>query len=433
MPGLTALAVRAAKHPGGHDRPIRLADGSGLYLQVTPNGARSWVFRYVANGRERYMGLGSAELVSLAEARRLALACRRTLAEGRDPIEEHRAERRRRAPADRTFTAAARALLEAKRSGWHNPKHAAQWANTLEVHAFPVLGPLPVDRIETEHVLAVLRPLWERTPETAQRLRQRIEAVLDYARAHGWIPPGRANPARWKGHLAALLPPPRRVKAVRHHPALPWQQMPAFWAALATRPGIAAAALRFAILTAARSGEVRVATWAEIDLEAAIWTVPAARTKARRTHRVPLAPEALALLEAMQPLARGPGSLVFPGAVAGRPLSDMSLSAVTRGMSFDGLAPGEPPRWRDPEGRAVVPHGFRATFKDWARAHGWPDHLSELALAHADKDKVRAAYARADLLEGRRPLMEAWVDYCLGRRGAVAHLAEARAQRRKRA
>ena len=414
MPKLTAAAVRAAKHPGSHGRPIRIADGDGLYMQITFAGARSWIFRYTIAGRERWAGLGSAELVSLAEARRLALECRRALAAGRDPIEERRAERRRRAPADRSFAAAARALLEAKRPGWRNPKHAAQWARTLEAYAFPVLGDLPVERIGTEQVLEVLRPIWTRVPETAQRLRQRIEAVLDWAVAHGWLPPGTPNPARWRGHLAALLPPPRRVKAVRHHPALPWPRMPAFWRALAERPGIAAAALRFAILTAARSGEVRLATWAEFDLEAAVWTVPADRMKARRTHRVPLAPEALAILETMRPLARGPGSLVFPGAVNGRPLSDMALSAVVRAMCFDGLEPGEPPRWRDPEGRAAVPHGVRATFKDWSRAHGWPDHLSEAALAHVDKDKVRAAYARGDLLEERRPMMAAWAKFVTG-------------------
>jgi integrase len=420
MPKLTVAAVRAARHPGTHGRPVRIPDGNGLYLQITPGGSRSWVFRYVRHGRERHMGLGAADLVSLAEARRLATEARRLLADGRDPIEERRAERRRRAAPDLTFAAAARALLAAKRSGWRNAKHAAQWAGTLETYAFPGLGALAVEKVETAHVLEVLRPVWTRAPETAQRLRQRIEAVLDFATAHGWLPSGAPNPARWRGHLAALLPPPRKVKPVRHHPALPWAHVPAFWAALAERPGIAAAALRFAILTAQRSGAVRLATWAELDLDAAIWTIPAAHMKAGRSHRAPLQPAALAIVEAMRPFARGPGSLVFPGAVRGQPLSDMSLSAVVRGMSSDGLAPGEPPRWRDPEGRAIVPHGFRSTFRDWTRASGWPDHLGELALAHADKDKVRAAYARGDLLEERRPMMAAWAAFVAG--GAVAGL-----------
>jgi integrase len=264
-----------------------------------------------------------------------------------------------------------------------------------------------VAEIGTEDVLRVLRPLWRRVPETASRLRQRVEAVLDAARVRGWR--GGENPARWEGHLANELPPPRKVRRVRHRPALPWQRIGAFMAALAEREGTAALALRFAILTASRTGEVRGMRWAEVDLEAAVWMVPGERMKAGSTHRVPLGPAALAVLEAVRPLAKGPQSLVFPGARAGRPLSDMAVSEVVRRMNGGG-AEGEPrPRWRDHEGRAVVPHGFRSTFRDWAgetRPEG--REVVERALAHTVRDKAEAAYARSDLLEKRRPLMEAW-------------------------
>lgn len=265
--------------------------------------------------------------------------------------------------------------------------------------------------MDTDAVLRVLRPLWQRVPETASRLRQRIEAVLDAARVKGWR--AGENPARWKGHLDALLPPPRKVLPVRHHPALPWPQMPAFLAALAAREGVAALALRFAILTAARTGEVRGMTWREVDLEARVWTVPAARMKAGRPHRVPLSAAALAVLDAVRPLAPAPDAYVFPGGRAGRPLSDMALSMLVRGLCCDGLAEGEPPRWRDAEGRPVVPHGFRSTFRDWAgetRPEG--REVVERALAHTIRDKAEAAYARSDLLERRRPLMEAWGAFC---------------------
>lgn len=441
--GLTAAGLRAklaalAKNPPSS--PVRIGDGGGLHLLVKPGQpGGAWVLRYSFGGRRRDMGLGPYPEVGLAEAREAAEAARRRLRAGADPLaarEAERAEQARMAAAAKakavTFREAAAAAAEAKRDGWSNPKHAAQWLATLEQHAFPKIGSMPVAEVGTDDVLRVLRPIWSKIPETASRVRQRIEAVLDTARIRGWRQ-GSDNPARWRGHLAEELPPPRRVKRVEHRPALPWQEMPAFMAELAKVEGMGAAALRFAILTAARTGEVRGMTWGEVDMEAALWTVPAARMKARRAHRVPLSAAALDVLRAVRPESPRRDALVFPGA-NGAMLSDMTVSAVIRRMNeaAAGDDPDAPPRWRDHEGRAVVPHGFRSTFRDWAgetRPEG--RDVVERALAHTIKDKAEAAYARSDLLEKRRPLMEAWAKWCERPAGGaeVRHLA---AERRRR-
>ncbi|MCC7274659.1 MAG: integrase arm-type DNA-binding domain-containing protein [Alphaproteobacteria bacterium] len=440
MGKLTAVSVKAARHdPAKGQRPVRFGDTGGLYLQVAPGDTKSWLVRYTLNGRAREMGLGPVGEppagVPLATARGLAREAKALAMVGKDPIAERQGRReadRRRVElaAQQTFEAAARAMVEAKRAGWRNEKHAKQWLTTLEQHVFPVIGTMPVADVATTDVLRVLRPIWGTTPETASRVRQRIEAVLDSARVKGWRPADIANPARWKGHLAGELPPPRKVRSVRHFPSLPWGQMADFMVALSEREGMAAKALAFAILTGSRTGAVRLMQWREVDLEAAVWTAPAANMKAHRPHRAPLSPAALTLLATVRDLARKPTDLVFPGARAGRPLSDMALSMLVRGMACDGLEADEPPRWRDIEGRAVVPHGFRATFKGWSLALGWPDPLSELALAHADKDKVRAAYAREDMLEQRRPMMDAWAEHC-GR--VPAETASLAAHRNRRA
>ncbi len=419
MGKLTALSVKSLKHPGGKDRPARFGDGDGLYLQVTPGGAKSWLFRYMVAGKEREMGLGSLGEppggVPLAKARLLAGEARAVVRDGRDPIEARRSARQAQQKAtveakERTFKAAALALVASKRPGWRNPKHGAQWLASLEAYAFPTIGETPVADIDTAAVLGVLRPIWERVPETASRVRQRIEAVLDAARVKGWRTG--ENPARWKGHLAGELPQPRKVKRVEHRPALPWEHMSEFMAALAERDGIAALALRFVILTAARTGEVRGMRWREVDLDAKVWTVPGERMKAGKTHRVALSPAALALLETVRPLMRGAGDLVFPSTRRNVSLSDMALSEVVRRMN-EGGEPGARPRWCDGEGRAVVPHGVRASFRMWAgetRPEG--REVVEAALAHTLKDKAEAAYARSDLLEKRRALMNAWADQC---------------------
>lgn len=419
MGKLSAVVVKSLHFPVGKTRPVRFGDGDGLYLQIAPGHTKSWLFRYTIRGKAREMGLGAAgELpdgVPLAKARVLASQARVRLRAGVDPISDRQAERaalvRSEAEAaERTFKAAAIALVESKKAGWRSAKHAAQWLATLEVHAFPVIGDLPVSTVGTDDVLRVLRPIWGRIPETASRLRQRVEAVLDAARVKGWR--AGENPARWKGHLAGELPQPRKVKRVRHRPALAWQEMRAFMAALAEREGITALALRFTILSAARTGEVRGMRWREVDLDSKVWTVPGDRMKAARLHRVPLSASALAVLAEVRPLMKTPSDLVFPSIRKNVALSDMALSEVVRRMN-EGAAEGAPPRWRDAEGRAVVPHGFRSSFRDWAgetRPEG--REVVEAALAHTIKDKAEAAYARSDLLEKRRPLMDAWAEQC---------------------
>ncbi|MGY4802847.1 tyrosine-type recombinase/integrase [Teichococcus aerofrigidensis] len=420
---LTVRAVATARHPGTHKRPVRIGDGGGLYLQIAPGGGKSWLFRYRLRARDREMGLGSADPdgrsggVTLAEARQKAATALRLVREGYDPLDTRRAEEEARRAAEeaaaaqpRTFRMVAEDFLAERESGWSNPKHRAQWAATLTTHAYPVLGELGVAVVDTEHVLTVLRGIWTRTPETASRVRGRIEAVLDFARARGWREG--ENPARWRGHLAEVLPRPRKVRRPEHHPSLPWRQMPAFMAALRGREGVAVHALVFAILTAARTGEVRLARWQEIDWQERVWLVPAERMKAKRRHRVPLSPAALAVLEAVRPLGRGKTSLIFPSPLrAGAALSDMTVAMVIRRMNTE--AGGDEPAWRDAEGRAVVPHGFRSTFRDWAgetRPEG--REVAEAALAHTIRDKAEAAYARSDLLDRRRGLMDAWADWC---------------------
>lgn len=386
-----ALSARKVETAG----PGRYTDGRGLTLLVKASGTRSWVLRYQINGRRRDLGLGAYPEVTLARAREKALELRRMIVEGRDPLAE-------RAKTIRfTFKDAAEALIESKSAGWRNAKHAAQWPATLAAYAYPKLGDLDVKEIDTQVVLEVLRPIWTEKPETASRVRQRIEAVLDYAGAAGARTGD--NPARWRGHLDHLLPQPSKVRQVEHHAALDWREAPAFMAELARREGIAAKALAFLILTAARSGEVRGMSWGEIDLATAVWTVPAGRIKAGKEHRVPLTAAALALLGE----AGESNALAFPSptnpdrpqsdmANTDRPLSDMSLAAVLKRMKHADL----------------TVHGFRSTFRDWAgEATAHPREVIEAALAHQLKDKAEAAYARGDLFTKRRRLMEDWAAY----------------------
>ncbi|AUQ57428.1 putative phage integrase, catalytic core [Phaeobacter inhibens] len=373
-----ALSARKVETAG----PGRHGDGRGLFLYVKDSGARSWVLRYQVMGKRHDLGLGAYPEVSLAMARDKALQARRMIQEGEDPI----AKKRQAQP--KTFKDAALELIESKRPGWKNAKHAAQWTSTLEAYVFPGLGRMQVAHIETADVMGVLKPIWTAKPETANRVRQRIEAVLDYASALG-IRTG-DNPARWRGHLDHLLPKPTKVKAVKHHPALPHAEIAEFMEDLSRRAGVAARALGFTILTAARSGETRGATWAEIDLNAKLWTVPAERMKAGKEHRIPLTPEAIACLGPKQDNA----ALIFGSeSKPGKPISDMSMTAVLRRMGRD----------------AITVHGFRSTFRDWAgETTGFPREVIEAALAHGIKDKAEAAYARSDLFDKRRDLMTAW-------------------------
>jgi integrase len=413
---LKAALLAAKRKP--LSSPKRLGVGQGLHLLLKPGAeGGSWVLRLVVNGKRRDMGLGAYPAVSLAEARQGAAEALQQARSGMDPLAARNAQKAAQrqvtdSPTVITFRDAAIEVIASKRHGWSNPKHAAQWISTLEKFCFPVIGDVPVDQVDTPQVLKVLRPIWTEIPETASRLRQRVEAILDAARALG-LRSGE-NAARWRGHLSEVLPPPRRVKPVKHQPSLPWQQMAGFMRELDFMPGIAPMALRFILLTAARTGEVRAMRWGEVDLQRRIWTVPAQRMKARRLHRKPLEGKAFAILQELRTWGRGHADdLVFPSE-GGRALSDMSIAAVIRRMNEQDKKQNADtvPKWRSHDGRPVVPHGFRTSFKGWARANAYPDELSEIALAHADKDKVRAAYAREDLLEERRPMMAAWSEWC---------------------
>lgn len=387
---LTPLAVQRLRTPGLH----AVGGVAGLHLQVAPGGARTWILRISVAGKRRDMGLGGFPDVTLAQARDKAREARELVDRGGDPIFQRRQAKSallaQRASA-KTFAQCAREYIESKSAEWSNDKHAQQWTNTLETYASPTIGKLLVSDVGLPQVLDVLKPIWHKKTETATRVRGRIEAILDWATVqhyrHG------PNPARWKGHLDKILAAPSKVTKVKHHRALPIDAAADFVCTLREQAGISARALEFAILTAARSGEVRGATWAEIDLDAEEWIVPAERMKAGKEHRVPLSPASLKLLGS---LSRVDGTdLVFPSSNK-KPLSDMALTAVMRRMKVD-----------------AVPHGFRSTFKDWASERtSYPREVVEMALAHAIGDKVEAAYRRGSLLAKRRRLTADWADFC---------------------
>jgi integrase len=388
--GLTALKVKQAKKPGLYN------DGGGLYLRIAPGGSKSWVYRYQRAGERRYKGLGGLDAVSLADARRKAAEARRMLSEGNDPIDVARAAERARTHSRAkitTFAEAARSYVEAHESGWRNEKHGKQWLATLEAYAFPVFGDEPVGAIDTPMIVKVLQPIWSKKTETARRVRGRVENILDWARAGG-LRSGE-NPARWRGLLEHMLPKKPTAAAVQHHPALPYPQVGEFVAALRLQNGTASRALEFTILTAARTSEVTGARWNEIDLDTALWTVPASRIKAQREHRVPLSEPAFAILRAQAETSQG--EFVFPGGRKNLPLSNMAMATVLKRMKRD----------------AVTVHGFRSAFRDWAAERtNYPREVAEMALAHAVGDKVEAAYRRGDLLEKRKQIMADWAKYC---------------------
>jgi integrase len=391
---LTALKVDKTRDPGMY------ADGGGLYLRVTTEGARNWVLRYMLDRRPRWMGLGPLALYSLADARAKALDARRKRHEGIDPIEARRAERARQRLDEAkaiTFKQCAEAYISAHRAGWRNGKHAAQWGATLSTYAYPIIGGLPVQAVDTGLVAKVLEPIWTAKPETASRVRGRLESILDFAKVRGER--DGENPARWRGHLDKLLPAPSKVRQVEHHAALPFAELPAFQASLREQEGIAALALEFLILTAARTGEAIGARWAEISLLDKTWTVPAARMKGRQEHRVPLSAPALAILDEMRLARHGNDgdAFVFPGGKAGKPLSNMAFLMLLRRMDRDDL----------------TAHGFRATFKTWATERtSFQREIVEASLAHAIGGKVEQAYQRGDLFDKRRRLMQRWATFC---------------------
>jgi integrase len=392
---LTALKIEAKELAPG-----MYPDGNGLYLRVAPEGARNWVLRYMLDRRPRWMGLGPLSLYGLADARTRALDARRKRHDGIDPIEARRAERtRQRLDAAKaiTFKQCAESYIASHRAGWRNEKHRYQWNQTLEQFVFPEIGSLPVQAVDTALVLKVLEAIWTTKPETASRVRQRIENILDSAKVRGYR--DGENPARWRGHLDKLLPARSRVREVEHLAALPYAELPGFLANLRAREAIAARALEFLILAAARTGEVIGARWSEIDLLDKTWTVPAGRMKARREHRVPLSPRALAILQEMETARPGDNcnDYVFPGPQRGKQLSNMAFLMLLRRMKLDDL----------------TVHGFRATFKTWASERtSFQNEIAEAALAHIIGDKVEQAYRRGDLFEKRRRLMQQWAMFC---------------------
>ena len=387
---LGPLAVSRLTAPGLHF----VGGVAGLALQVTPSGTRSWVLRAQVGNRRRDMGLGGFPDVTLAGARDAAREARAKVKAGIDPIAHARAVRsalKADQAAARTFKFCALAYIEAHEAGWRNPKHAQQWRNTLETYAYPLIGDLLVRDIGLPQMLAVLEPIWRVKTETASRLRGRLESVLDWATTRGYR--DGPNPARWKGHLDNVLPAPSAVANAGHHAALQLDEMGAFMAALRSQAGLAAKALEFAILTAARSGEVRGAQWSEFDLDAGVWTIPGERMKAGKEHRVPLSSDARKVLRSLPREAST--NLVFASPRGGM-LSDMSLTAVLRRMGVE-----------------AVPHGFRSTFRDWcAERTNYPREAAEMALAHAIGDKVEAAYRRGDLFNERVKMMSDWAAFC---------------------
>jgi integrase len=356
---------------------------------------KSWLFRFAENGRERQMGLGSLDTVGLAQAREKAAECRRLRQEGIDPINARDSQRASAAAENAklmTFDQCAAGYISAHRAGWRNTKHASQWQNTLATYVSPVFGKLAVRAIDVGLVIKTLEPIWSKKPETASRVRGRIEAVLDWAAARGFRDAD--NPARWKGRLDQLLPRRSKVRAVEHHAALPYDKVGSFMLELREREGVAARALEFAILTAARTGEVLGAQWSEINLKAKVWTVPAGKMKSGREHRIPLSEAALAVLKRMAKAREG--DHVFPGDRRAT-LSNMALLMLLRRMGHGDL----------------TTHGFRSTFRDWAAERtNFPNEVVEMALAHAVGNKVEAAYRRGDLFDKRRKLMDSWAEFC---------------------
>jgi integrase len=392
---LTALSIRRAK-------PGYVADGNGLYLQVTDAGARSWIYRYALHGRRREMGLGPFPTISIATVRNLAAGARSLVVAGTDPIDARDAERARQRLEEArsiTFSDAAEQFLQSHEGTWKNAKHRQQWRNTLGTYAHPVIGSLPVADVHTEEIVRLLDPIWNAKAETAFRVRARVERVLDWAKVRGYR--SGENPARWRGHLDKLFPARRKVRKVKHHAAVRIDDMPIIYGRLSQAAGMAAVALRFAILTGARAGEVTGANWAELDLNTAIWSIPASRMKAQREHRVPLSGEAVDLLREAKKVRTT--ELVFPGYRAGTQLSVSSLLTALK------TAGG---------GEATV-HGFRSTLRDWAAERTTISReVAEMALAHVIGDKVEAAYRRGELMKKRAAMMEQWARFITTQKSA---------------
>ena len=379
--------------------PGMYGDGQGLWLQVRTEGTRAWVFRYMIAGQARAMGLGPLHTISLAEAREMALDCRKQVLRGLDPIDERRRERTA-VLGQLTFKECAEQYLDAHGASWRSDKHRKNWASTIKRFAYPYLGDLPVNTIGTNEVMRVLDPIWREKTVTAKRVRQRIERVLNWAKTREYREGD--NPARWRGHLDNLLAKPSEIAPVTHHPALPFAEAPEFMAALRERTEVPAKALEFTILTAARSGEVRGLKWEEID--GATWTVPAERMKANGEHRVPLSKRVQTIIKEMR--KHGETGFVFGSQVkAGKSFNELTLLRVLDNMGRSDL----------------TVHGFRSTFRDWiSERTAFSSDVAEKALAHKVGDETRRSYERGDLFDKRRKLMDAWANYCESDPGALA-------------
>jgi integrase len=381
---------------------------AGLALHVSATGAKSWILRVMVGGKRRDIGLGAYSSTNgVAQARTKALEARDKIKSGIDPVQESRAAKNHLAASRAgalTFEQCAIKYINVKSPEWKNAKHIQQWSNTLATYAYPVIGKLLVRDVEQPHIMQILQPIWTTKTETAVRLRGRLESILHWATVSKYRIG--ENPARWKGHLDVLLPKPKKVANVENFPALPWLEIGAFMVELRKVQGVSARAVELGIYCASRSGELRGASWAEIDFNTCVWTIPAARMKMKKEHKVPLSNEVIALLKAM-PRFVGT-NLIFPNN-KNTELSDMALTAVLRRMDgIDGKG------WKDDKtGRTITQHGFRSTFKDWARERtSYPSEVVEAALAHAIGDKVEAAYARGNLFEKRIGLMRDWAKFC---------------------
>lgn len=403
---LSARKVETLSKPGDY------CDGGGLWLQISPSGSKSWLFRFTQDGKRRHFGLGSLISVGLSDARLKAQECRRKVASGTDPIHEKqllRIARQEAKPLGKTFQQCTLELIETKRSGWKNAKHAQQWENTLATYAYPLMGDLPVERIDTGLVSDCLRPIWDSKTETATRVRQRIEAVLAYAKTMGYRQGD--NPAAWKGHLDNVFAAPNKVTKREKQPALPHKQIAEFLDELRTETeSISSYALEFTILTAARTSQTIMAEWSEFNLRERCWTVPAERMKADREHTIPLSERAITILQKLHGLD---SKYVFPGGKKNAPLSTAAMDQRLKGLN-EAREKSNKALWIDPkQSRPITVHGFRSTFRDWAaECTNLPAQVAEQALAHSLPDKVEAAYLRSDLYEKRKVLMDEWANYC---------------------
>jgi len=394
MTKLTALQVKNTTKPG------MFHDGGGLYLQVSKAGGKSWVYRYFSDGKSHDHGLGSFKVLTLAEAREAAQHCRKLRAQGLDPIEakqKRRVDARLEVAKTITFKTCTEQFLDAHEVSWKNNRHRSKWGRSLELYAYPTLGDLPVGQIDANLVFNAIDPIWRTKNETASRVRGRIETVLDWAKVRGYR--AGENPARWKGNLFHLLPARDKIKKVNHLKSLPYAELPKFWEDLSKRSTPASILLRFTILTAARTGDVRFAVWSEIDFENKIWTIPSERMKGGKEHRVPLSPEAVKILKEQK--KKRINDFIFPGPAKDKAFSENAMLTVLKDMGYKGT---------------ITVHGFRSSFKVWAsEMTDYPNEVSEFALAHVQGNKVQEAYKRTDLLEKRIPLMEDFSAYCLSK------------------